>query len=157
MGQVYAFPATKEMHERRERLKIKWRFKDLQGGRPQGHPAHIERGPKGRIILAVGQVWVEGHTQNLVVIRELWVARNTFYPHDVVFAPYLNKCEAHCLAETTFRMTHEIWDTWGDSQKHLMEKLERMSATDPQSPFRNFPDPGASAEAFFGLDRNGNR
>jgi hypothetical protein len=157
MGQVYIFPITVEQRKRLEQHHGPWKFADLRGQRPDSHPA-VKRGPKGRVLPEYGQVWVEAHTQLLVRITDLYEARKGFYPYNVVFAPYGPSFDAKCLAETTFRQTHEIWDTWGDSQKkYLIEKLGRLSATDPQSPFRNFPDPAASAEAFFGLDREGNR
>ncbi|MDE2071401.1 MAG: hypothetical protein KGI70_01545 [Patescibacteria group bacterium] len=137
---------------RREKLRV---FKDLKGKRPKGHPK-VKRGKRGKVILQVGQVWVEGHTQRLWVLTDMAVARKSFYKHDVIMSAYKSS-GFQIFSEATLRMTMTIWDDWGAEQKALMKKLTYMSENDPESPWRGHIDAGKLARVFFGLDSKGNR
>lgn len=154
------FPQLKKSHRLWKPIKMCYRkrhcqIRDLGGRKPQGHPA-LRRGPAGKALVALKQVWVEGHSQELWRIIGLKRARDTIYPHDVMVRRYRGK-EVRIFAETTLRLNMQVWDDWGPAMEELMDKLYHMSAHDPESPFKKDPQPGASGRAFFGLDENGYR
>lgn len=124
MGDVVPFP------RKRTRLRKKpfWRVVDLLGKRPRGHisPAY---GPRGRVIMAPGQVWVEGHNQRLWVIRKMTSnkkRKGSLYPHDIVLCAYRGK-EMRCLAETGVRLNMRIWEVHSKEMKETMDKLAYLA------------------------------
>lgn len=151
MGVVIDFP-----HERTcLGKKPYWRVIDLLGKKPRGHVSP-RYGPRDRVLMARGQVWVEGHNQRLWVIGHM--AKNkkrkgSLYPHDVTLVAYRGN-EERTLAETSVRLSMQVWEVYLIEHKLLMKKLAHASDHDPQSPFKGQPD---AARNFFGLDPQGNR
>lgn len=152
MSTITPFPADRivgsRLHPRKPRRKRGelWRLADLEGRRPRGHVAP-EFTPKGKVILAVGQVWVLGHSQELVVITQIDrnCAAHPAYPDGVWITPYLrtNSYHPHFLREMTFRQTHRVWDQFAPDMAETMRKLERIG--------------GEGARSFFGLNVHGER
>lgn len=138
MGTVVPF-----IHEKRPGTLTK-----LRGRRPLGHP-EVKRGPRGRVLLAPKQVWVEG-TGTLWVLESLRPVRDGFYPYNVTLVRYDGAPGARILAEHTFRSYMEVWEDAVQSRKHLASKLKDGD-----------PHPFGSNEAaakFFGIDPDtGNR
>lgn len=145
--------------ERKKKPGESWKVGDLEGKRPEGHPP-IRRGPRGGLILAEGQVWVEVHTRRLVVLERFEVRRSSgTYRHQVWIRPYKTRADYFLkeLAEASFRGSFQVWDDFVEAMPRLMEEFIRAAATDPESPFRGMQDPAAAARKFFGLDEKGNR
>lgn len=76
MSKVTPFPSQRivgsRLHPRKPKRKRGqlWKLADLDGSRPRGHVAP-KFTKKGKVILAVGQVWVVDHCQELVVITQI--------------------------------------------------------------------------------------
>jgi hypothetical protein len=167
MGTIVKFPKKRIVGSRlhpkaRPRKKGQpWRFVDLQGERPRGHPKKIDHGPRGQVIAAVGQVWVMGHNQELWTIVEIKTCRyrGKLYPGRFLLQPYLSRrpFPPWDIGEQTFRGNLTIWDNFGAEMRALIEKLNRASQRDPQSLWRGNSAGGAGARAFFGLDADGSR
>lgn len=141
MGDVIRFPYE------RTRLKKKpyWRVVDLLGKKPRGHAAPAYS-PRGRVLMAPGQVWVERHNQRLWVIGK--IAKNkrrigNACPHDITLIAYRGK-EARKLAESTVRQTMSVWDVHVVDQIRLMKKSGYAAAH-------------GVIRSLFGLDAEGNR
>ncbi len=132
-------------------------FLDTKGGKkPKGHPP-LERGPRGKVLLAVNQVWVELHTGMLWVVRSIEKTRkHPSYPHDVGFTPYHKGHYQRILAEMTFRQTMQVWEDAIQFRIDLGVKVNYAARQDPKSPFRG-RGAAESARAFFGIDEHGNR
>jgi hypothetical protein len=94
---------------------------DLLGRKPGGHPAPIY-GPRGRVLMARGQVWVEEHTQRLWVIRAITKRKGRACSHDVVLVAYKGK-ETRMLAEATVRLRMSVWDAFAARRDRRMKKL----------------------------------
>lgn len=151
MDNVTRFPKERT----RLRKKPYWRVVDLLGQAPQGH-VRATYGPRGRVIMAPGQVWVEGHNQRLWVIRSMSInkkRKGSLYPSDVVLRAYRGR-EERMLAETSVRLGMQVWEVYLQARKDLMAKLVYASEHDPSSPFKGQPQ---AALRFFGLDSEGNR
>ncbi len=132
-----------------------WKYHHLHGQRPLGHPP-VTHGPRGKVLLAENQVWVEIHNQRLWVVDEIWVARNTFYPHDVSLLAFRGS-EVRKLAETGLRATMRVWDEWAEFKRECMVKFDYCAQHDPSSPWCGQPNAADRAQTFFGLDAKGNR
>jgi len=154
MGVVIPFPL--------ERIRIRrtayWRIIDLLGKKPRGHVAP-KYGPRGRVLMARGQVWVELHNQRLWVIG--FIAKNpsrkgSLYPNDITLIAYRGS-EERTLAETTVRQTMRVWEVHLKEHKETMEKLDRLSQSDPTSPWQGRRDATQRARNFFSFDAQGNR
>lgn len=151
MGEVLRIPKERT----RLRRKPYWRVVDLLGQPPKGHKAPTY-GPRGRVLMAPGQVWVEGHNQRLWVIKSMTLnkkRKGSLYPNDVVLRAYRGR-QLRALAETGVRMGMQVWEVYLVSRKELMEKLAYLSERDPGSPFKGRPQ---AALNFFGFDVQGNR
>ncbi len=172
MGEVlylsdYQRPSAVKIKPRRRRRRVKrrpkkaagpWRFADLQGRRPRGH-SKIKYGPRGRVLMALDQVWVDGATQELWVVHDLVPVKHrkgSLYPNDVLLIAYRGT-RFWKLAETTVRLTMRVWDQEAPAREELMQKLNYMSRHDPQSPWYGQKDAKRKAQKFFGLDARGNR
>lgn len=152
MSKVTPFPSQRivgsRLHPRKPKRKRGqlWKLADLEGRRPRGHVAP-KYTKKGKVILAVGQVWVVDHSQDLVVITQIDrdCASHPAYPDGVWFAPYqrVNHYHPHYLREMTFRQTHRVWDRFATDMAETMKKLEQAG--------------GAGARRFFGLNVHGER
>ncbi len=132
-----------------------WRYGDLKGQTPLGH-AGVKHGPRGKVLLIEDQVWVELHNERLWVVAEKWVARETFYPHNVLLLAYRGS-EVRMMAETSLRSTMRVWDEWANFKQELMTKFDYCAMNDPNSPWRGRPDALTLARKHFGLDAKGNR
>lgn len=159
MGDVIPFIDPKEWPCNRPGLRKSdgpWRTIDLKGRRPVGHrpPTY---GPRGGVLLAIDQVWVEYHSQELYVIKDLVYTRGTYYSYDVVLAAYKQERVQRVLAEGTLRYTMQIWDQFEADRKERVEELCELAENDPESPWRGTGTAGASALSFFGLDGDGYR
>lgn len=151
MGNVVRFPKE----HTRLRKKPYWRVIDLLGKAPDRH-VPPQYGPRGRVLMARGQVWVEGHSQRLWVVKSMTLnkkRKGSLYPHDVVLVAYRGR-EERKLAETGVRMSMSVWEVYLVERARLMKKLAHASEHDPQSPFKGRPK---AARDFFGLDSEGNR
>lgn len=151
MGIVKRFPKERT----RLRKKPYWRVVDLLGQPPRGHVSP-KYGPRGRVLLAPRQVWVEGYNQRLWVIKSMTLnkkRKGKLYPHDVVLRAYRGR-EERKLAETGVRITMSVWEVYVIEIKETMEKFAYLSEHDPSSPFKGRPK---AAQNFFGLDAEGNR
>lgn len=104
--------------------------KDLLGRPPVGHP-EIRRGPRGGVILDVGQVWVAITSE-----EELWViisteltARRGTYKHNVVLAPFSARDPKfhRKLSEQTFRYTMRVWDDYIEPQMIRIRELTQLA------------------------------
>jgi len=116
-------------------------------------------GPRGRVIMVRGQVWVEIHTQQLWVVRRMTKNKKragSMYPHDVELVAYRGS-EERTLAETTVRMCMRVWEDYLVFNKETMEKLDRLSHSDPTSPWQGRHDATRQARNFFSFDAKGNR
>ncbi|MDB5264554.1 MAG: hypothetical protein JWN64_125 [Parcubacteria group bacterium] len=133
-----------------------WRAIDLKGKPPEGHQSP-SYGPRGKVLIATEQVWIEGHTQRVYVVVELINIRDTFYPHDVIFASYKDMSKRRRLAETTFRLSMKIWDVFEVERKPLVESVCVGAKHDPTSPWKGVPQASVYALNFFGLDNEGYR
>ena len=100
--------------------------KDLSGHPPIGHP-EIMRGPRGGVILDVGQVWV-----TITLEEELWVivsiqrtVRKGTYKHDVTLAPFNNRDSKfhRKISEQTMRSTMHVWNDYIQPQVDRIERL----------------------------------
>ncbi|MBP7770522.1 MAG: hypothetical protein KA066_01265 [Candidatus Pacebacteria bacterium] len=154
MGVVIPFPKS----HTRLRSKPYWRVVDLRGKKPSGHVAPMY-GPRGRVLMARGQVWVERHNQRLWVIG--FIAKNpkrkdSLYPNDVTLIAYRGS-EERTLAETSVRLQMDVWEVHLTEHKALMEKLDRLSRDDPGSPWHGRSDATQRARNFFSFDAQGNR
>jgi hypothetical protein len=160
MGKVLQFPPIPDRFpSNRPGLRKSngpWRAVDLKGRPPKGHQSP-KYTPLGKVEIALKQVWVEGHTQDLYVVVKLIRMRKSFYPHDIVFVPYGRRRYERRLAEATFRLTMTVWDKFEAERKKLNEKVCRLAETDPGSPWQGDPDAGEYALNFFGLDSDGYR
>ncbi|MFZ1987633.1 MAG: hypothetical protein WAV21_01195 [Minisyncoccia bacterium] len=160
MGNLLQFPELPNRYpSNRPGLRKRgefWRAIDLKGKPPKGHlpPSY---GPRGRVQIAINQVWVEGHTQKLYMVLGLVKIRDTFYPHNVVFAAYKREHLQRQLAETTFRLTMKIWDVFESERKVLANKVGLVAEQDPEFPWKGDSVVGARALNFFGLDSDGYR
>jgi len=127
-----------------------------EGRKPRGHPP-LTFGPRGGVLLAVNQVWVEDHGSMLWVLRSFKKGgRHPSYPHIVELVPYYQGRYARILAEMTFRQTMKVWEVAIQFRSELDGPLHHSAKFDPQSPFRG-EHAVESARKFFGLDRFGNR
>jgi hypothetical protein len=159
MGEVVPLrkPKAAPKHKWRKKKGEPWRLPHLRGKRPRGHPK-VKYGPKGKVLIATGQVWVALHSQELMVVTQLIAARKTFYPYDVVFARYRSKSiYSDCIGEANFRASYKVWEDYLVFNKETMTKLAHLSRFDPESPWRGHKDAEESALKFFGLDADGNR
>ena len=104
--------------------------KDLLGRPPIGHP-EIRRGPRGGVILDVGQVWVA-----ITPEEELWVIvsmelteRKGTYTHTVVIAPFSARDPKfhRKISEQTFRSTMHVWDDYIKPQVDRIHELTRLA------------------------------
>lgn len=139
-----------------------WKFADLQGKRPRGHPKKIKHGPRGKVLQAVGQVWVMGHNQELWTVVQIIEAHwyhKVLYPARFLLQPYLSRrtFPPWNIGEQTFRQNLTIWDDFAAEMSELMEHLNRAIQHDPQSPWQGRDDGGAAGRAFFGFDADGNQ
>lgn len=140
MGTIYSF----------ERGKRPSTLTKLRGRRPLGHP-EVKYGPRGRVLLAPQQVWVEGHTGVLWIIESLRHMREGFYPFNVTLVRYDGTSKgARILSEHTMRSYMEVWEDAVQSRKRIAEKLKDGSP----HPFGS----NKAAAQFFGIDPDtGNR
>jgi hypothetical protein len=134
---------------------VPWTYADLKGQTPLRH-AGVKFGPRGKVELVEDQVWVEIHNERLWVVAEKWVARKTFYPHNVLLVAYRGN-EVRMLAESGLRNTMRVWDEWAKFKHDCMVKFNYCAQNDPSSPWRGDPSAQALAQRFFGLDSQGNR
>ena len=86
-----------------------WRAIDLRGRRPDGHPG-APYGPNGRVILVVGQVWVECDSQRLYVIKQLDFTNSSLYSYDVAFEEYGRGGQIEIYPDEVFRSQMQVWD-----------------------------------------------
>ena len=127
------------------------------GQRPRGHPPLV-RGPRGKALLAVNQVWVRHSDSMLWVIREIKKGgAHPAYPNRVVVAPYYRSQYLHELAEATLRLTMSIWEDEIRSRRESIIQLRRAARLDPGSPWRGSRTAAQSAYLFFDIDEYGNR
>ena len=156
----YRGPKVREHKQRRVAKQFKpkqWCFADLNGKRPQGHP-EVKFGPRGKVELAKGQVWVETHTQQLFVVTQIVVARKNFYRLDVMAQGYRQgPGTCYPYSEANFRSQFEVWDSFGQSRKELMKKLAHVAEHDPTSPYYGDNERARLAYQDFGFDKDGNR
>lgn len=159
MGEVIPFPDQSRWPSDRPGLRKPngpWRTIDLKGRRPSGHPAP-EYGPRGRVKLAIGQVWVECHSQELYVVKDLVDARCSLYSYDVVLIAYKRERIQRVLAEATIRCTMQVWDRFESERRKRVSELCELAEYDPESPWRGTKTAGSRALAFFGMDEDGYR
>lgn len=123
-----------------------WRAIDLRGEPPENHPL-VLYGKRGKALIAIGQVWVELHTQHLYRVVKLIEARETFYPYDVVFSAYKDDSSIRFLAEATFRLTMRVWDIFERERSETIRKLNQAAEAEQSS----------LGAGFFGLDQYGYR
>jgi len=135
LGHLIPFAIFREHRRRKERAREprqrrqvgQYFYPDLRGKRPNGHPK-VQFGPRGKVLLQKGQVWVERHTKRLFVITQVVVAREGFYPHDVIVQGYRQGPHtSYPYSESNFRTQFEVWDTFGELGNVLVRKLEHMS------------------------------
>ena len=146
MGEVVNFPRERTCLGK----KPYWRIVDLLGKKPRGHtpPSY---GPRGRVLMAKGQVWVEGHNQRLWVVSKMVRRRQrkgSLYPHDVTLAAYRG-AETRTMCEASVRLNMSVWDIHAADQARLMRRLENAAARGSH--------PSCVVRSFFGFDREGNR
>lgn len=142
MAVIIEFPRKKKLpriNNTPRKRGMYWHMADLGGHRPTGHPT-LKRGPRGKVLLELGQVWVEPHNDELWVIDEIKKVRDAFYPHDVLLIRYQG-CVVRKIAESSLRSGFQVWDDAIASRKVIMAKLARAGAS----------------PAFFGLNKNGDR
>jgi hypothetical protein len=132
-----------------------WIYGDLRGQTPIGHTG-AKLSPRGKVLLAEEQVWVEIHNDRLWVLVEKWEVRKTFYPHNVLLFAYRGS-EVRMLAETGLRSTMRVWDEWAAFKQECMTKFDYCAQNDPASPWRGRPNAVELARNHFGLDAKGNR
>jgi hypothetical protein len=137
-----------------------WKLRHFGFNRPEEHP-NIAFGPRGRVIMEAGQVWVEDHTQKLwtvtyMRINEARRHNSPLYPHDVTLKAFRG-VETRSLAETSVRRSFTVWDAYIKRMVESRSKLRRMSGTANDSPWRGDPDASERAGIFFRLDRYGFR
>lgn len=128
------------------------------GQRPRGHPP-LARGPRGKALLAVNQVWVQHPDYTLWVIRDIKKdgTSHPSYPHRVVLAAYYRGRYLRELSEATLRQSMSVWEDEIESRKELILKLHRAAHFDPESPWRGQETATQSACSFFDIDEYGNR
>lgn len=119
-----------------------YRLGDLAGARPRAHPRIVPHGPRGGIRLAVGQVWVEIHGENLWVIRHLEPQAAGRYR--VCLSLYQRDEIGHDLSSLTLKQTMKIWD---EAAAFFRGTVEHMTAVVQA----RGGDP-AQAAKFFGVD-----
>ncbi|MDP3958206.1 MAG: hypothetical protein Q8Q36_01935 [bacterium] len=113
---------------------------DIGGERPRGHRPP-KYGPRGGVILGVGQVWVEVGLQHMWVIAALERRRDG--KHTVHLRPYRCFSLTRTVSETTLRMCFMVWEKDKKDTEELAEDMRRWH-------------PGW--RGFFGLDpETGNR
>lgn len=126
-----------------------WRYGDLNGLRPKGHPTVFTYGPRGKVLLEIGQVWVEIHNGILWRVNELDTRHDGTYK--VTLGLYYHpKRNDRMLAETTLRLNMEIWDVVGQKRSELLTKLKRCINAGEGKAF-GITSLDAAAR-FFGLD-----
>lgn len=160
MGEVIAFPDFSRWPSDRPGLRKRnapWRAIDLKGRRPSGHPPALAYGPHGRVKLALDQTWVECHTQQLYVIKDLIYTRTTLYSYDVTLVAYKQERVQRVLAEATLRCTMKVWDQFESQRRKGVSELRELAETDSGSPWKGTPTAGSFALSFFGLDEDGYR
>lgn len=119
MGDVIRFPYERT----RQRKKPYWRIADLLGKKPRGHAAPA-CSPRGRVLMAPGQVWVEACNQRLWVIGKITKNKRRIgnaCPHDVTLVAYRGR-KTRKLAESTVRQTMSVWDIHVAGQARLMRR-----------------------------------
>lgn len=161
MGEIIAlrpeFVPT-EIHARPVRVKGVWYMwlGPEQGRRPTGHPP-VKRGPRGKALLEIGQVWVELHTMMLWEVCSFEIARaHPCYPHDVEIRHYRGTWR-EWPAEMTLRHKMRVWEEAEEFNCDLREKADLAARFDVTSPWRGTELAVESAQSFFGRDPYGNK
>lgn len=125
--------------------------------RPKGHP-QLRRGPRGKAILDVGQVWVEIPTDMLWVVRSFWKgSAHPSYPHYVELTPYYRGRYQYILSEASLRKNMQVWEDAIGFSADLMARVEFAAHNDPTSPWKGRQSAGIAARSFLGIDAQGNR
>lgn len=123
MGKIIEFPKQRDPPAE---VQGPWKFCHLRGLRPPEHP-EVLYGPRGKVLIAPGQVWVSVHSEEMVVITRIFRARRSHYPHDVVYKPYHGSdMQLSCVSEATFRMSNKVWEEYVIFLKNLTIKLNRV-------------------------------
>lgn len=134
-------------------------FLGPEGQHPRGHPP-VSRGPRGKVLLAINQVWVESYSDMLWVVRGFKRIRNRryqSYQYDVELAPYYRGRQKKIIAESTFRGRMKVWEDAIQFRIDLCARVDYSAKNDPESPFRGRDNAVEAARKFFGVDRYGNR
>lgn len=97
-----------------------YKFSDLAGGRPIGHPKQVPRGPRGGVQLAVGQVWVDLCTDELWVIRQLELRMNRFQVH---LSYYRSLAVIKSISSVQVKGMMRIWDDAAQYFRDIARKL----------------------------------
>lgn len=119
-----------------------YRLGDLAGARPRGHPKVIPRGPRGRIRLEVGQVWVEIHGEKLWVIR--YLEPRTQGRYWVYLSLYGRDETSYDLSSLTLKQIMKIWDEAAPFFRSTVEHMKKVAFLCGGDPIQ--------AVKFFGVD-----
>lgn len=143
----YPKPGTWFVNEDGQKTYRFWRLDDLAGYRPHRHPEEINYGVRGKVLLALGQVWVEYHNDKLWVVNTLTLRPDGKY--NVLLTVYKNSEMVRLVSESTLRSKMEIWEEAVAARKELAKSLQKIVARQGG---------GSDLFTFFGLDLlTGNR
>ena len=84
-----------------------WKLDELAGRKPRG-PPQLKFGPRGKVLLAKKQVWVELDSDELWVISSLRVRDDG--KHIVYLKHYLLNEESRRITETTLRSSMMVYE-----------------------------------------------
>lgn len=96
------------------------RLADLKGQRPRGHPV-VKYTPHGRVIIALGQVWVVMHSSELWMVRRI-VTQQTG-KRRIFLSRYQHRSITLEYAEASFRTHLAVWE---EAVKHLRELMSKV-------------------------------
>jgi hypothetical protein len=126
------------------------RLADLAGKRPRGHPK-LERTERGRVLLALGQVWVERHSSELWVIREMVIQPNG--KARVYLSRYGSRAVVYDYGEANFRSNMAVWEQAVAEGQALVAKVRQMIEDGAGQGFGHTPkNVSRVLSEFFGID-----
>jgi hypothetical protein len=146
------------MHRKKPVLVKVLRLADLQGQRPEKHPA-LERNKNGSVKLAVGQVLVRMNDDSLWVVSRLELRPIAGpYKYRVWLLPYQSSNPSHVrrLGEWAVREGMKAWEDAVAFRQELIERIVRVG-TKPGGRWEGDPNGAVEACRAHGFDTNGCR
>ena len=95
----------------------------VPGKKPRGHP-RVKRAKRGKVIVGVGQVWVEIHTDALWQIAEI-TYNNNGDALDIFLRPYRCRTIMKGVSEKGLRLCFQVWEKAMESKSVLTEKVAK--------------------------------